>query len=99
MNAVKKMLVRIASAGKGADGSYTRGCYSKAYFEAVGSVKKVMEELGMDVREDGAGNIHGVLPGSNPKLKHLLMGSHLDTVPQGGLFDEAYGVAGALEVI
>lgn len=99
MNAIKKMLVRIASAGKGADGSYTRGCYSKAYFEAVGSVKKVMEELGMDVREDGAGNIHGVLPGSNPKLKHLLMGSHLDTVPQGGLFDGVYGVAGALEVI
>ena len=99
MNTIKKMLVRIASAGKGEDGSYTRECYSKKYFEAVGSVKKVMEELGMEVCEDGAGNIHGILPGSNPELKHLLMGSHLDTVPQGGLFDGAYGVAGALEVI
>ena len=99
MNSIKEMLLRIASAGKEQDGSYYRGCYSEAYYEAVRATRNVMEELGMQVSEDAAGNIHGVLPGSNPQLRHILIGSHLDTVPQGGLFDGAYGVAGALEVV
>lgn len=99
MNSIKEMLLRIASAGKAQDGSYYRGCYSEVYYEAVRATRNVMEELGMQVNEDAAGNIHGILPGSNPQLKHILIGSHLDTVPQGGLFDGAYGVAGALEVV
>ena len=62
-------------------------------------VRNKMEELGMQVNQDVAGNIHGVLPGSDPKAKSIIMGSHLDTVPSGGLYDGAYGVAGALEVV
>lgn len=99
MNSIKNMLETIASFGKGADGSYTRGCYTPEYFQAVKATAKVMESLGMQVSEDAAGNVHGVLPGTDPSLPHILMGSHLDTVPQGGLFDGAYGVAGALESV
>lgn len=99
MNTIKKMLVDIASAGKNEDGSYTRSCYSPEYFQAVANVRRVMTSLGMDVTEDAAGNIHGILKGTNPALPHILIGSHLDTVPHGGLFDGAYGVAGGLEVV
>ena len=99
MNSIKQMLMCIASFGKGENGSYTRGCYTPEYFQAVKATRQVMEELGMEVSEDAAGNVRGVLSGTDPALPHILMGSHLDTVPQGGLFDGAYGVAGALETV
>lgn len=99
MNQVREILAEIGTAGKNADGSYTRSCYSPEYFQAVEIVRKRMETMGMQVSQDAAGNIRGVLPGSEPGCKSILMGSHLDTVPSGGLFDGAYGVAGALEVV
>jgi len=99
MNDIKKMLVKIGSAGKNQDGSYTRQCYSKEYFQAVSSVKEVMESLNMTISEDAAGNIHGIYPGTAANSKSIILGSHLDTVPHGGLFDGAYGVAASLEVL
>ena len=99
MNQVNEILSAIGAAGRNPDGSYTRGCFSPAYFDAVRIVRNQMEELGMETSQDAAGNIHGVLPGSSPAAKSIIMGSHLDTVPSGGLFDGAYGVAGGLEVI
>lgn len=99
MDQVNEMLAAIGQAGKNPDGSYTRTCFSATYFQAVEIVRKKMEELGMQVSQDMAGNIHGFLPGSDPKAKSIIMGSHLDTVPSGGLYDGAYGVAGALEVV
>lgn len=99
MNQVQKLLAQIGEAGKNQDGSYTRSCYSPAYFQAVEIVEKQMIALGMQTSRDAAGNIHGVLPGAEKTAKSIVIGSHLDTVPSGGLFDGAYGVAGGLEVI
>ena len=99
MNQVNDILSLIGRAGRNADGSYTRTCYSSAYFEAVSIVEKIMIKLGMATERDAAGNIHGYLPGTGKGLKSIIIGSHLDTVPSGGLFDGAYGVAGGLEVI
>lgn len=96
---VVSILNKIAVAGANADGSYTREPFSKEYFQAVDTVNGFMEELGMTVTVDAAGNAHGILPGLNPALKHIIMGSHLDTVEQGGKYDGAYGVAGALAVL
>ncbi|MEA4933531.1 MAG: Zn-dependent hydrolase [Lawsonibacter sp.] len=89
----------IGKVGKNTDGSYTRICYGAEYFRAVDIVEKQMNALGMRVSCDAAGNIHGVLPGTDQNIKSIIMGSHLDTVPSGGLFDGAYGVSGALEVV
>jgi N-carbamoyl-L-amino-acid hydrolase len=99
MNKIKEMLLAIGSAGKNADGSYTRTCYSREYFQAATSTKKEMQKLKMMVDEDAAGNVHGMLQGTDKKNSSIVVGSHLDTVPQGGLFDGAYGVAAALEVL
>lgn len=99
MNQVNEILSAIGTAGRNGDGSYTRGCYSPAYFEAVDIVEKQMVQMGMKVDRDAAGNIHGVLPGSDEKAGSIIIGSHLDTVPDGGLFDGAYGVAAALETV
>lgn len=99
MNHIGDILSEIGRAGRDSDGSYSRGCYSPAYFDGLDIVERQMEELGMEVSRDAAGNILGVLPGKDKKLGSIIMGSHLDTVPSGGLFDGAYGVAGGLEVI
>lgn len=58
-----------------------------------------MEEEDLAVTVDPIGNIFGVREGSNPALKPVLMGSHIDTVIDAGIYDGAYGVLGALEVI
>ena len=52
-----------------------------------------LEEAGLEVRTDLAGNLIGRLPGADPSLPPLLTGSHLDSVPAGGDFD---GVAGSI---
>lgn len=57
-----------------------------------------MEIAGLEVREDQAGNMVGTLKTvKSQSTKVAAVGSHLDTVPQGGMFDGALGVLAALE--
>lgn len=58
-----------------------------------------MKALSMKTDRDAAGNEHGVLLGSVPGLPAIILGSHLDTVPSGGLYDGAMGVAAALAAL
>jgi N-carbamoyl-L-amino-acid hydrolase len=51
------------------------------------------------VSDDEVGNLSGVLLCSKPKAKTLLLGSHLDTVPNGGLYDGTIGVLAGLECL
>lgn len=53
----------------------------------------------MKTEVDPVGNLHGVLPGKDPSLKSIVLGSHLDTVIKGGVFDGMLGVAGAVECV
>ena len=56
-----------------------------------------LEALNLDTRMDGAGNVIGRL--GAPTDKALLIGSHLDSVPAGGMFDGVLGVVAGLECI
>ena len=47
----------------------------------------------MTVRIDAAGNLRGIYPGQTPDAPILLMGSHIDTVPDAGAYDGILGVA------
>ncbi|NUR60485.1 MAG: allantoate amidohydrolase [Catenulispora sp.] len=59
-----------------------------------------MTEAGMDgTWQDAAGNVCGRLEGERPGLPALLLGSHLDTVPQAGRYDGILGVMIAIEVV
>lgn len=58
-----------------------------------------MREAGAVVRVDAAGNIFASKPGKEAGLAPVLMGSHIDTVPQGGNFDGVLGAVAALEVL
>ncbi len=50
-----------------------------------------MQALGMQVRVDAIGNIRGLYPGKD-NARRLLVGSHLDTVPNAGAYDGVLGV-------
>jgi N-carbamoyl-L-amino-acid hydrolase len=56
-------------------------------------------DAGLEVTIDEMGNIFGRREGSNPDLDPVMFGSHIDSQYNGGRFDGAIGVLGALEVI
>jgi allantoate deiminase len=56
-----------------------------------------MEWLSMSVHEDSAGNLRGLWRPAGAPPKRLLLGSHVDTVPNAGAFDGVLGVMLALE--
>ncbi len=58
-----------------------------------------IEEAGLQVTDDEVGNLSGFLCTDDPAAKTLVIGSHLDTVPNGGRFDGAIGVLIALECL
>lgn len=58
---------------------------------------KAMQDLGMKILIDNVGNIVGELPANYSKDKNLVMGSHTDSVTNGGQFDGPVGVYMALK--
>ncbi|MBI5823528.1 MAG: Zn-dependent hydrolase [Chloroflexi bacterium] len=89
-----------------ADGGVNRPTFSDGHLAARKWFKEEIEKSGLEFRTDGAGNHSAFLPASvigsgqqAPLAKTLLLGSHLDSVPNGGRFDGALGVMAALEVL
>lgn len=60
-----------------------------------------LEDAGLTVRVDAVGNVVGrwVPEGADPDARPVAAGSHLDSVPEGGIFDGPLGVYGALEAV
>ena len=59
----------------------------------------LMREAGLETRIDTAGNIIGLRAGSDASLPAIALGSHTDTVPNGGKYDGALGVMAAIEAV
>lgn len=62
-------------------------------------IARWMEPLGAQVRVDAAGNFRGLYPGAQPNAPRLLIGSHLDTVPNAGAYDGILGVVLAVTLL
>ena len=88
----------MASIGHQADGSVCRRGFSDADVAGRDQLAAWMQQVGMAVRVDAAGNLIGRLEGREPHRPVLMTGSHLDTVPTGGRFDGVLGVLAGLEV-
>ncbi|RMC30565.1 Zn-dependent hydrolase [Paracoccus alkanivorans] len=82
-----------ASPGNGT----TRLTYSPEFRLARDYLREQMEKAGLTVREDAVGNLFGRLEGRNPSLAPILVGSHFDSVPNGGKFDGPAGVIAGIE--
>ncbi len=91
-------LQKLAEFGKNPEGGVSRVGFTDAELAGRAYVTGLMQEAGLAVRTDAAGNLFGHRDGSE-KLPLLLFGSHIDSVPHGGNFDGDVGSLGALEVI
>ncbi|MFE8702757.1 M20 family metallo-hydrolase [Cytobacillus sp. FJAT-54145] len=96
---VAKRLYELSKIGFTSAGGSNRPGFSKEEKQAKELVKTWMKEAGLDVHEDGAGNVFGRLEGHNNQLPAIASGSHVDSVPNGGHFDGPLGVLAALEVV
>ena len=76
-----------------------RMAFSPADVEGRSYVMELMGRVGLDVRVDPAGNIIGRRRGQDDLLPALGMGSHVDTVPNGGKYDGALGTLAAIEAV
>ncbi|MEC4985807.1 MAG: Zn-dependent hydrolase [Oscillatoria sp. PMC 1068.18] len=95
---LQQSIATLAAIGQTPQGGVQRIAYSLEDLEARNLIQRWMKEAGMSVRIDAAGNIIGRYPGKFPEMPSLATGSHLDTVPNAGRYDGAYGVLAALEV-
>jgi len=91
-------LTALSEFGKNPQGGVSRVAYSEADRQGRDYVMGLMRAAALDVSIDAAGNIVGRRAGSDPALNPLLMGSHIDSVPEGGNYDGDVGSLSAIEV-
>ncbi len=92
-------LATLSQYGSNPQGGVSRVAYTPADVQGREYAMKLMKDAGLeDVHIDAAGNIVGSRAGSYPTLKPLLIGSHIDSVPEGGNYDGALGSLSAIEV-
>ncbi len=76
----------------------TRLPFTKETRDGAEYLKSIMAEAGMEVFEDVVGNIFGIMKGEDEKAPCIMMGSHYDSVVNGGDYDGIAGVICAIEV-
>ncbi len=89
----------LAQIGATAQGGVNRPSFSDAHLQARGWFKDEVLQAGLAFRCDEVGNHSAFLDCGSADAQTLLIGSHLDSVYQGGRFDGALGVMAALEVL
>ena len=77
----------------------TRDSYGPGEQRAHDIVRAEAAALGLEIAVDPAGNMLMTLPGTDRTAKRIVLGSHLDSVPQGGNFDGAAGVLAGLATV
>src|SRR3954465_6357624 len=87
-------LRELAARTSTADGAQ-RLAWGPVWREARAWFAGKIAEIGLRVETDAAGNNWVILPGTSPKT--VIVGSHLDSVPNGGWLDGCLGVMAALE--
>lgn len=86
-------LARLTGDERGAQ----RVCWTPPWEWARKWLRGKLKALPVEVEVDAAGNCWATLPGRRREI--LVIGGHLDSVPDGGWLDGALGVVGGLEVL
>lgn len=98
-NRLWERLMQLGKIGRQEAGGVTRLSFTPEERAAKDLVKSYMVEAGLTVREDEAGNLIGRKEGTNPQAPVVLVGSHIDSVPNGGDFDGPLGVLAGVEIL
>src|SRR5258708_4525321 len=77
----------------------TRTFLSPPVREVHNVLRGWMQSAGMHVRIDAVGNLRGLYHGLTKESRRLLIGSHIDTVPNAGAFDGPLGVMLGLALV
>lgn len=94
---IHRRIEELGAFSTGEGKGVTRLPFTNEYRQATEYLKKEMLDLGLTVREDESGALIGRLEGR--KKKAFIIGSHLDTVENGGKFDGLAGIVSGLAVI
>jgi N-carbamoyl-L-amino-acid hydrolase len=93
-------LRELGKLGRGVDGKLTRLAASQTDKLGRDRFVRWARAAGFDVRIDRIGNILALwADAEDPKAPPLMLGSHIDTVIDAGIYDGCYGVLSGLEVI
>ena len=90
---IEEMLSSLADATR-RNGEIWRAVYTKEDRIAKEIISKWMEQVGLETYEDSVGNLFGRIRGEKSSV--ILVGSHIDTVRNGGKYDGATGIATAI---
>lgn len=88
-------LSRATRRGRG----IVRDSYGDGEQAAHDIIRSAADAAGLEVSIDPIGNLSMTLPGRDRSAPRIVMGSHLDSVPQGGNFDGAAGVVAGVSVL
>lgn len=77
----------------------TRSTFTKEYIGAIRYIIKELEQIGADIQTMKGGNLRARFHGSEKDAPSVMIGSHVDSVFQGGMFDGVVGTVAALEVV
>lgn len=94
---IGQMMTDIAELGRDERGGYTRLAFSDADREVRDYLVGQMQAAGLKVREDAFGNVFARTH-ADESLPAVLLGSHADSVPQGGNYDGIAGIVSAIAV-
>lgn len=92
-------ITTFAQFGATGNGGITRYTLSPAANQAREEFVKRMEAIGAEIEMDDLANMYATLPGTDPNAKRIVMGSHVDSVKNGGNYDGILGVMTAMEVL
>ena len=85
--------------GATGNGGITRYSLSKEAVMAREEFEKRMRKIGASIEIDDVGNIYATIAGEDADAKRIAMGSHVDSVLNGGNYDGILGVLSAMEVL
>ncbi len=85
-------LARATRRGRG----IARDSYGPGEQAGYDIMRAAAGRLGLEIATDAIGNMTMTLPGRDRAAPRILIGSHLDSVPQGGNFDGAAGIVAGL---
>ena len=102
IRAIDELIAELLALGKISEAEppvVTRVVFSEADMRARAYVKDLCTRAGLTLREDAIGNTFAKWEGTDASLAPIGTGSHIDAIPNAGLYDGCVGVLGALEAI
>jgi N-carbamoyl-L-amino-acid hydrolase len=92
-------LKKLSTFGMNEKGGNDRVAFSDYDVQARAYLTDYLEDLGLNVHTDAAGNLIAKRAGKQNALPPIAFGSHIDAVPNGGHYDGNVGVMGGIEVL